>query len=490
MRALLLCILSCLISQQGFALRGACGNRDLPSGKTREARNIHLECASSKDSYVRRPIPFDVNAWRRLEKLKKRDEMQALRQEEPQIKWSGAIPYNTVEVWEWTDWVFGADPVCGYDTVEHTDANGDTYTTEEMRSCWHDEDQYEVRHCSAEVMKYNANFIRPGKSEWNPKTVGYYDVIPNKYDLLPGEIEVIQLFNTSGRSRTIDPYGQVGDAWNEYEFIIAIMGHGRQAPCRFNHTYEMDVLIKTVKRLTDKASPNAFRLPVDRHGRQTDPLSWLETLNSDNEYVRSKPDVIKLSDASSTIITSMARQTRKFETEIQKAKNEAGVGESASDKDSREHKEESGFWKDTRVRLQLFEVIWLGRDRRVTHNMYTSGSEVAMGEHYKMGLMGSATESDMYRASGPYIQSIWEQFKFNLRPKTEYEFRISMYQKNVPFYAQDCETDPGWDCKTIGRPESKYYSKELPIPFGEKTNEYVDERSFLQKLSDFQGRIF
>lgn len=490
-RASLFLIALCAGLPYAYGLIGVCGGRHLPPDKIRKVRNIHLECSSNVDHFIRRPIPFDVNEWRKQEKLGKRAAMQEFRQKEALIIWKGSIPYETVEVWEWTDWVYGKDPVCGYDTKTVTDTDGKKREVREMRSCWHDEDQTEVRPCSTEVMKYSSQFIRPSQAQWNPKTPGYYDVIPNKYDLLPGEIEDVQIFNTGGRSSTLTPTAQVGDAWNEYGFQFNILGHGTRAACQYQHTYELDVRIETVARLINKATPNAFRMPVDRHSRPIDALSWEQGANSKGDTVRVKPRQLKLSDVSSTIITAMARQSRNFTTELEKAKQEAGVGASTSAEDTTEHEQASGFWKDTQVRIALFEVVSWGRDRRSVTNVYTSGSDVAMGEHYEIGLVGSSAQYNLYKASGPIWESFWNQFQFGLRPNTQYEVRVSMYQKGVPFYAQDCETRPGIDCYTPwGRLESSYYSKALPIPFSQKTDRYIDDRGWLQWLSDWQGRKF
>src|SRR5690606_30791958 len=124
-------------------------------------------------------------------------------------------------------------PSCGYETVTvGYDDDGNAITETRMRSCLHDEARHETRHCSDEVMNYEANYERPDLNVWGPGTSAddrgidplkrYHDIIPNKYDLLPGETESIQIYNTSGNfslfdsgSTSLEPYVEFGDPWNK-----------------------------------------------------------------------------------------------------------------------------------------------------------------------------------------------------------------------------------------------------------------------------------
>ena len=117
----LVCLVSvgaaALTAADARAMTGACGDRQLPSDRIRQVRNVHLECGSGVDHYVRTATDFDYSTWSKLEKLGEREDMQKLRQNEAVPQWKGQIPYATIEVWDWTDWVYGANPVCGYDHV-------------------------------------------------------------------------------------------------------------------------------------------------------------------------------------------------------------------------------------------------------------------------------------------------------------------------------------------------------------------------------------
>ncbi|MBY0370966.1 hypothetical protein K2X33_09785 [bacterium] len=482
---------------------GVCNGRPLPKGKTRRWRNHELRCTSNSDTYVRQPIPFDVkewrhyeNLWRKLGKAEHRQKMQAIGQNQPLIQWGGQIPYQTVEHWDWTDWVYGADPVCGYD--EHTtcykDKDGQEHctTTYTMRSCWHNEDEHESRPCSNEILPFNAEYVRPSIQQWGPSVEGYYDILPNKYDLLPGESESVQIFNTTsgwtGDGNGLAPSASVGDPWNEYDLQVRFRHGAKTAACVYGGGgYHLDVAVHTVGRI-QRATPNAFRAPIDRFGREIEALNWVLGENGE----RAKPYELKLSDASAVLIAAMSRVSQS--EVLANAKAKLGQATNVKTEDLREFQasEELGFWKDTRVRLRLkhiipFSILGPERDVRVTANFYTRGAEVAIGansEHYQIDL------NETYQASGPLFPEFWKSFSFNFEPAQQYQFLVSMYQKGVPFYAQDCddpETSTWWNCRLGLRGENNWYSKELPLDFAIPASA-PDQRSPLQKLSDFQGK--
>ena len=75
----------------------------------------------------------------------------------------------------------------------------------------------------------------------------------------------------------------------------------------------------------------------------------------------------------------------------------------------------------------------------------------------------------------------------HLDPDTEYTLKLTVYQKNMPFYRQSCESDPdAWDCKwyalwgllSPNRYENNYFSKNsLDVTF--TSNPDVDLRTWL-----------
>lgn len=471
---------------------GVCGGRVIPSDKVRNFRNNYLTCGSGADLYRRSFVPFDYTAWENLEISGDRDAMQAFRQKEPPIRWKGAIAYETIEHWDWTDCVLGQDLVCGThqechtETTTRTDADGKTSTDTRVvcvtvvNTCYHDEDQSESRFCSDERMDYEAQFMRPSKKDWNPKSPNYYDIIPNKYDLLPGEMEVINIFSNARTDTKVKPAIEFGDPWNHYRAKLTILNNGHdQIYCRMNNPLNLKVEIFTEGRIFGKNTPNTLRPPVDDAGKERSPLKFIQQNTEDGTVARTKPRAIELVDASYTMIASMARQSRLFDSTIENAKQSNGLGQTQSAEKYVAEKAKatkSGFFKDTQIRVQLYKMENWARDVRYTHNLYTNGSNSSQMGFYDIDLIGNGTkETDLYRASGPFSDRYWEGIEVDLPPDRSFELSVAMMQKGVPFYKQPTSKDDIESC----------FSKPLPIPFF--SSDKVDNRNWLKRFNDRQG---
>jgi len=448
-----------LTAELWAAGNGVCGGRPLPRDQSRKWRNHYLGCSGDSSNFLREPSLMpeaDRKVWgnlaqkaRVLQDPEYRAQMQALGHKLPLIEWSGTLTYETTEYWDWTAWEWGQHPSCGCDekTTCYTDKEGKEHCTTVCidRECFHDVDYSESRHCSTETMPFDARYRRPTTAEWGPKVPGitYYDELPNKYDLLPGESEVAQIFNGSGA--TMRPYGAVGDPWNTYDIqvtpnsLACVYGGGG---------YHLTMNIETVGR-TKKRSPNPFRMPIDRFKKPIEPIEW--TINHGN------PVRLLFSDASAVVIGSLARNSRAFgrEAEIAEAEAEQSRKVLGNDEAEVKQKNEEGFDKDTHFRLRMIKILpRLQRDVRVTQNMYGRGAEFGMGaksENYEVELSG------FFHSSGPWGENIWKLVSGNVQPGYAYEFRISMYQKGVPFYYQEEDFYVGG--------ENNWYSKELPVFF-------------------------
>ncbi len=473
---------------------GPCGGRALPRNKVRKYSNVRLECSSNSSHYIRSAQNFDYDSWNAIERdpvysaEEKRKKMQEFRhQNDKPIEWDGAIPYSTHEVWDWVEWYYGPDrAACGCTNHCHTtcstDDKGNRHCEEHCtcvtNSCWHDEPRHEVQHCSEEVMKYKAHFVRPSTQEWGPHLKEYHDILPNKYDLLPGEVENVQLSNSSGRSATLSPNMEVGDAWNKYVPEINIKETNQaRASCEFNKTYNLELGIHTRKRLIKK-TPNAFRVPVNKKNNKPDALDWKLTVK-DSKEIKTIPASIKLEDVSATMIAALARQSRNLTADLENAREKAGLNSNTSTKEVAKLQEKTQFWKNTQVRVRLFEIRF-GRDMRPTTNLYTNDIKAAQKGQYEIDLHGEGLSESLFRSSAPFFQSFWAKLPVHLRPDKDYELLISMFQKGVPFYEQDCESSKKWFCG-----EGDFYSKELPIGF--HTPDGQDERGFVEKVIDFIG---
>ncbi len=496
-------VLSALVvTNEAVAVLGVCGNRQLPSDKVRKVRNIRLLCAARTSHFIRTPAAWSPENWDKWRDLEVRGtpeaqkKMQAIGQLLPLIEWTGTIPYATTEAWDWVELVLGPDPSCGYTTKTHTrtvQENGkskqETYTTEEMNTCLHDEDRSESRFCSEEIMTFESKFERPTLASWSTTSDGYFDVIPNKYDLLPGEVEDIQISNSSSNGTQITPTVDVGDAWNKYSADINLRGYGASAACRYQQTYHLTVNLRTEERLK-KRGPNAFRMPVDEFGRETEPLDWNTAEGRDKKWHRTMPIKVKLTDASETVISALSRHTRDFGDTAEAERVEAGGGQSSSKKAHRDSVAKSPFWKDTQVRVVLYKLRPWNRSIRVTERLYVRGADVASAGNYDIPLTGADQEKNMFRSAGPWFPGFWRGIFAGLEPGESYQFRVAMYNKGVPFYAQDC-SHPAyrnhWNCRLGLRGEDNWFSKPLDLNFTAEKN-IADQRPAIQRFADFQRK--
>lgn len=485
--------------------RGACADRFLPGNRTRNlhVNSIHLECSSEVDHFIRTPSPFlmndkkqadVVNEWLWLEEEKDRVKMQKWQHEHVAIpKWSGSIPYDIIEKWQWEDCVLGYDSGCPWKTrivkVPVYDKKGRQVGTRNEKEsyqppCYHDETQYESRHCSSEQMNFDSEFIRPstdpsvsatdsrGKQYpgyvWNPSSPGYYDVIPSKYDLMPGELEDVQLYSNASLSPEISPMVKIGDAWNQYHYDIEIDGYGRSASCEMRRYYNkkdlhLSVRVLTDKRIIGKTTPNAFRVgATDADGNALSTLGFDLGLSKKGKEVRTRPNKIRLVDTSAFAIEAMARQSRKATAsrELQKAAAGEGISSTVEErKEVAEQSEKRGFYKDTRIRVKLWEVRgFFSRSIRLD-KLYTDGSEVARSTFYLIPL---DAKDSLYEIMG---------FSHHLKPQQKYRLAVAMYNHGVPFYRKENDginALEGW------------YSQDLPIDF-ETSVEMKDSRGFFER---------
>ena len=449
---------------------GVCGSRPLPEGRTRHLDNLRLECGSGVDHFIRRPIPFDMRAWKQARLENDFKKMQEIGQDQPLIKWKGRVHYDTIEVWDWEEWVYEQNEYhCGSTTDTYKDADGKEHEVKTINSCWFDDPRHEEVYCSTEYIDYDSQFIRPTWNEWNP-SLGpnvYYAILPNKYDLLPGETEDVQFFANWGTSTTVAPYVSVGNQWNRYKFDLRVGGASSFA-CRYNNPQHAQVAIHTEGRIKNRATPNAFRNPVDEFGQ--------ETANFDfDEY---RPRQLKLKDASTELIEALAETSRNFDAQIQQEKFAQDKGVSTPLKEATQFENDSGFWAETEIRIRLFKNRIFGEigNPRVSHASYNFASQVSQwwdGSNYIIPLTTGDKKSSLYRQSGPGPDWIYDWASLKLEPATKYTIYVSMFHKDVPFYRQP------------GLLPDYHFSEELPIEF---TTTKEDDRGFFTKWKHWQRK--
>lgn len=480
--------------------QGLCQGVQLPYEQTRGRHNSRLVCSGNVDHYVRRPQEItDYGEWSAAVATEGSRSQHAfeMRQKQPDIAWSGRIPYTVTEQWDWVECAPGVDRyICGTHTEWHTETY---YTTECDRQkrcksvshtrrvseevaneCYYDHPRSASIHCSEEAVSYQARFERDPK--WNPSASGYNEFIPNKYDLLPGEVEDIQVYNNRDSSTRLQPDVVIGDKWNDYS--IHLSGPAVGAACRQNAHDSLNVSIVTNHRLL-REGPNAFRLPVDFAGKSVPPLDWIKDTGTG---LKKFPRTLRLNDTSSSMVNLIARQSRQNE-EREELKERVGAG---GNRDGQKKLLVSDpFFKDTKLRVQLYEAEWSG-DSVFSPPFYVSDSQSVVSANLSISKLQAIRNSDMWEiplndeqmGANVYKRDKWlaKLLHFTekpLKPNQRYILRFSMFQKGVPFYLQDCKDATG-ACESD---QEGVFSKPIMVTF--RTNENFDERSFLQKLNEF-----
>lgn len=497
---------NCRTRSYASARPAICRGREIPRGKTRNFKNHSLQCTANADYYHRRPQRYNFREWNDLRQKGEEGRRAAfrLRQSLDDIRWRGEIPYQTVEVWQWEDCVLRTNASeCGYDrkctpvTVSKQECTGSgssetcrTVTSieqscvDEPATCWYDETYTEEWPCSAERMTYEASYRRPGR-EWHVDGHPYAEFLPNKYDLMPGESEMVQVFNSNGQSEVLRPRVHIGDAWNKYD-TRSIRGSGVGARCVQNSNYHIEVEIQTLERDTSRESPNAFVLAQDGSRNPVSALLPSQVdIRSAESNAPTQPLSIRLADSSSHVVSELAVHSRHNADRVQEQAR-AGSLSSRGAANSRDPQNE-GFFKQTQVRVELYKInrLWFDRyESRIfstdvhsvqpSLNVLAEDEDIALWDLWQIDLTNpESLDRDIYRHGDA-----------GLRPNRVYEFRVSMYQRGVPFYRQSCEDRPwisglNWACPTF---RGDHFSRPLNIRFASHATQ--DGRSGYRRLRD------
>ncbi|MEQ1876678.1 MAG: hypothetical protein ABL958_08525 [Bdellovibrionia bacterium] len=337
--------------------------------------------------------------------------------------------------------------------------------------------------CAPQKLKYTAKYAKANPLQWGPdKDPKYLPILPNKYDLLPGEWEKITVISNKTRAKYFTPSVEpIANAWNTYDIQIS----PKTVECNpSNKDLKFDVTIHTKERILRK-SPNAFTAPVDQFGRPLNPLKRDEH-NANGEPAPGEPYQLTLLDTSAAAITNAARISRVFDDSKKEMKEQVVEDKTAQT----EEMQFQGFWKNTQFRIRLFEKRGgLRKDLRFTQNLHTTSSVVGAQKNMVIiPLLGEDGVKHLYRASGPldqWIGWLYERTtpRLHLVPGKEYELRVSMYQRGLWFYENDCKSDETIDCEKL-KADPHSFSEEILIPF--KADPRVDQREALQKFLDWQ----
>ena len=346
----------------------------------------------------------------------------------------------------------------------------------------------ESRSCGTQKMDFTLRFAKP-EASWRPCVAGqttacdknYHDILPNKYDLLPGEFEKFYFVSNKGASTTIQPEvsWDPNVTWNKYEVVPT-----QPIRCQYGANPKLVVEIKTLGRVKRK-SPNALMIPVNEDGSKADQSVYVKG----NQYVVAgvkgfaygRPYKVILQDTSNQMIMAAARQSRNLRTEFKLAGDSKVVTDNVKNIGTPQN---MGFWKDTQFKITLTELHTLERDVKMTEDLTTNSAKV-MSDKDKVifPLEGEKGVQSLYRAHGPLNALLLNYMGANdshLTPGNKYRMSVSMYQRGLPFYESGCRNEA--ECEDE-KANNKAFSSAIDIDF--VADKRVDERKAVEKLQDW-----
>lgn len=369
--------------------------------------------------------------------------------------------------------------------------------------CEWEEEQFEMEYCSTEPVSYSVEYEKPN-GDWAPGKPGYHDLLPNKYDLLPGEWEVVHLLlnngnndsgldkslaqKSLGRASVIKPSvefeskGIENQGWNKYRVSF----DQSEIQCRMNTPVVINAKIATEERIVRKA-PNALAIPIDRLGRE-EALRATEKFLDGDKKVRLRPYKVQLEDSSNDLMLTAARQSRKF-----KDLDEGAVTTDHPNGEEVLTARDLGFWKNTLLKVRLIEKnsCFLEGDKLFADVLDTTSSLTkAEGNRLVIQLDGEQSGvPSFYRPFGfigKFLGFFMGEGGIDLYPTPgkHYEFHVSMLQQGLPFYENGCLNGAKTCEKADANPQM--YSDDLKIEFYAEPG--YDERGWLQKFENWYGR--
>lgn len=475
----------------------SCPGHVIPAHQTRNLHSEELRCSANHYTHVRLPESFDEEAWQDLKNISRHDAADILRQQ-PSPAWKGVINYRTYLHWNWQECQLVTDAHhCGsYHVCEKTylpTSDGGMKQVEhchwKAKTCYADITMHESRYCQdgEGKMVFDVEFLKKDKARWSPDSPGFIDRLANGYDLLPGEEEVVTVSNLKNIARTsqsarLAPTLFIEDPKNEYIFNEHI--HNPQPDslsCRFKGEDEVSFTVTTRKRIASD-SPNAFSLPKTFDNEHIDPLVWQSVPGLDgSRQEKGYPFIMRAQDFSAAALNE--------------------VSEDVTEK-----------LKNIIVRVQLYEpsifgdrlksTIYIDEAKGIqqTLNAISNDQKIRRSTLWEFKLKnGDNPDKNIYRSYVPtlfyypgkiFLSNEALSYDDQLAPNTIYTLKLTVYQKNLPFYHQSCESDPdAWDCQwytlwglfSSKRYEDNYFSKKsLDVRF--RSNPKVDQRTWLSSF--------
>lgn len=454
-----------------------CSGLTIPAHKTRNFRYEQLLCTSGSDRKTRSPIAFDEESWRDQLNTDRRAAYDMLRQL-PAPQWQSVIHYRTYLHWNWEACELVTSSVhCGIrracEIKTNSEGKKEQHCRDEPETCYTDIGKSDSMLCSNEQIQYEVYFRKTDESEWNPDQDTFIDRLANGYDLLPGEDETIIASNGAGQFNTGRLYPDISfkNKRNNYQ-ISSMTEEGFDfgpLTCKQDADYHVGFIIIAQGRIRSR-SGNGFSLPVSHDGVALEPLIWQSAINRKGErQAQGYPAVLRVQDYSATALQEFARDV-------------------------------DDIFKHIVVRVQLHKhscfgnLPWSGSTIYIQEgqgvlpslNALSSEQNVRRSTLWEIGLENSSIDpnKNLYRLFVPWfvyypgrlLFPAWKlSYENQLKPDTQYQLSLTVYQKGLNIYFQSCEDEPdAWDCQfyagwgwfSPSRYENYYYSaNSLEVSF-------------------------
>ncbi|MFN8791444.1 MAG: hypothetical protein ACK5Y2_08325 [Bdellovibrionales bacterium] len=339
-----------------------------------------------------------------------------------------------------------------------------------------------TQRCENQKARYSVTYAhdskwKPGYEDSKFKHRNYQDILPNKFDLLSGETEVVTVFNNYGESRGRQtPRVQIRSEWNEYRAET----QPSTLACQLKKDTEFHVTVHTIGRNRVRA-PNPLALPVDANGREVFPL----------EIQDGRPVRVRLLDKGRATQMRAAELSRMFAKPENSAKAERDVVHKRAEVSSSLVRGLVGdaYWHETQFRMQLFQKGRWGTIYNLTvPSHFGSNQGILQDSEMSLSLTGQDSIPNFYRAKGPFqrlLGWVWERAGVEFTPGEVYYFRIQALPQGLPFYENGC---PDGQATCEGE-EANEKAFSAPLDFQWQAPRDLDNRSLLKRLIDFQKKF-
>ncbi|MBX3018574.1 MAG: hypothetical protein KF767_11835 [Bdellovibrionaceae bacterium] len=320
------------------------------------------------------------------------------------------------------------------------------------------------RRCADQKVNVKVNFSHD--PDWTPANPKYLELLPNKFDLLPGEKESVIVGLNSSPSSSVTAGARIENGWNEYGIRVA----PTSLACDLGEK-NFVIHVDTKGRIKRKA-PNPFALPDDQKA----------IIGLDD---KGRPKSLKLLDQARGLRLDQSMNSRRFDAPAitDGETNEAGEKIGQTEAGGSE-----AFWVSTQFRMTLFKIDGMGRRFPVTlPNKFSTDRTDVFDNEMLISLGGRGGMDRLYRPSGPMqfiFGGLYHYLGVELSPNTDYELEVKAAQREFPFYESTCSSGE----VACGDENSKeeLFSEAIVVKF--KTED--TKRSWLKWLKDKQFVIF